>query len=190
MIRVTGVLAVVASVALVILLIGRTSTAEFRGPISGPPLGVKPGQPAYTPAPPGTRPVYIVKQGEPTPQEMERLVMAGITMTGMGESDATSPMTMYWGFQVPDAVAREAQVGGELVIRARNLSLPSMNALAMTHVRYELRGGLETHTFGEPANGKFMLVCGLIVGAPLVLWGVAAGVLTLCDVIKKGQPPE
>jgi hypothetical protein len=91
---------------------------------------------------------------------------------------------MYWGFQLPAAAAKAAQSGDELSIRVRSLSLPGMNGSSMKHVRYELRRGLGTQVFGEPANGKFTLVYGLIVGAPLVLWGVAAGIVALCGMIR------
>lgn len=171
--------------ALVMVLLGRTHSAEFAGPISAPPAGSEDGKPAYTPAPPGTPPVYVVTQRELTPQEMERLVMAGISMNGSGESEGTGPMTMHWGFQIPDAAARASQKADELVIRARSLYLPGITGHAMTHVRYELRRGVEVQSFGEATNAKFTLVWSLIAGAPLLLWGVAAGVVTLCSLIQK-----
>lgn len=94
-------------------------------------------------------------------------------------------MVMYWGFQLPAAAARAAQSGDELAIRVRSLYLPGMNGLPIKHVRYELRRGLGTQIFGGSGNGKFALVHGLIVGAPLVLWGLAAGVVALCGAIMK-----
>lgn len=189
MIRITGVLAVVATVALLMVLIGRTNRAEFVGPISAPPAGLKAGQPAYTPAPPGTRPVWVVTQRELTAQEMECLVMAGINMTGMGESEGTGPMTTHWGFQIPDAAAKASQIGDELVIRARSLYLPGIRGPSATHVRYELRHGVEVQSFGEETNAEFTLVWGLIAAAPLLLWGVAAVVVTLCSLTDKAPRP-
>lgn len=94
-------------------------------------------------------------------------------------------MTMYWGFQLPDEAAKAAHIGDELVIRAKSFYPPGLNCLWMTHIRYELRHGSETRSFMEPANEKFALVCGLFVGAPLVLWGMAAGVVALCGLTMK-----
>ena len=44
-------------------------------------------------------------------------------------------------------------------------------------------------TFSEPANVKFLLVCGLFVGTPLLLWGLAAGVASLWGLIRKAPNP-
>jgi hypothetical protein len=92
---------------------------------------------------------------------------------------------MYWGFQLPDEVARAAQVGDVLVIRAKSFRPLGLDGFSVTHIRYELRRGSGTRSFSEPANGKFPLVSGLFVGAPLVLWGVAAGIVALCGLIMK-----
>ena len=187
-IRIAGVMAVLASVALAALLIARTHTAEFAGPVSGPPPDSKPG-PAFSPAPPNTRPVWILQQGEPTDQQVERQVMAGINSSSSGSSEGNNPMTMYWGFQIPDEAARSAQVGDEMIIRAKSFYPPGVDGLVVTHIKYELRRGSKTMFFGEPANGKFSLVCGLFVGAPLILWGLAAGVASLWALIPKTPKP-
>jgi hypothetical protein len=111
--------------------------------------------------------------------------MAGISSGVYGFAHPNEPMTMYWGFQLPDEASRAAQVGDELVIRAKSFYPPGSNGSSVTHITYELRHGSETRMFSGPANRKFTIVCGLIVGAPLVLWSVTAGVVALCGLIRK-----
>lgn len=124
-------------------------------------------------------------QGELKDEELTRQVMAGISSGGSGMSYGDDPMTMYLGFQLPEQAARATQVGDEMIIRAKSFYPPGVNGSCVTHIRYELRRGSETQSFSEPANGKFILVCGLFVSAPLVLWGVAAGVVALSSLLMK-----
>jgi hypothetical protein len=72
-----------------------------------------------------------------------------------------------------------------MIIRAKSFYPPGVKGFWVTHIMYELRRGSETRSFSEPTNGKFILVCGLFVGTPLVLWGVAAGVVAICGLLVK-----
>lgn len=176
---------------LAIFLVTHTHSAEIAGPVSGPPPYLTPGtHAAYSPAPRGTSPVWIVQQGETSDAEETRRGMAGISCSGSGQSDGNGPMTMYWGFQLPDEAAKAAQVGDEMVIRAKSFYPPGVRGFCVSHLRYEFRRGEETRSFSESANGKFILVSGLFVSAPLVLWGVAAGVVALSGLLKKASKLE
>jgi hypothetical protein len=77
-----------------------------------------------------------------------------------------------------------------MVIRAKSFHPPGVNGFGVTHIRYELRRGSETQSFSEPGNQRFTLVCGLFVGAPLVLWGVAAGIVALCTGLITRKVPN
>jgi hypothetical protein len=66
--------------------------------------------------------------------------MAGISSGAYGFAHLNEPMTMYWGFQLPDEAARAAQVGDELVIRAKSF-YPQQKLL---HLRLPLRIAVTT----------------------------------------------
>jgi hypothetical protein len=184
-IRITGVLALMASLGLALLLAGRIERAGIAGPVGKPHPEIDPDQDAYTPAPPDTRPVYIVIQDPLTNQKFQDEGLLGIPFSGLGESSGNEPMTFWWGFQIPELAAQYVQSGDELGIRAGRVSLPYLDEYSVTHVRYDLRRGSKTWSFGDPANGRFVRVCGLAVGAPLLLWGLAVGLVALCGAIMK-----
>jgi len=179
MIRASAVLAVAASLALLVILAVRVRTGQIEGTVSEPSGGDE-RTPLYRPQP-GT--LWIVTIGnQPTRQEWDRMTAAGISTIGR-TSVATGPggdppYENYWRLsEIPDDILRHARTGDQFRIRGKSLYLSLGDRLHGTsHLRYELSRGTDVREVGGAGNGRFVLVCVLVIGGPVIFWLLAAGI--------------
>jgi hypothetical protein len=100
--------------------------------------------------------------------------------------DTDAPF-LTWDLHLPD-VAAMAAPGEVLSIRLRRWQVPGVGR-TVTHLRIELRRAEGILSFDPPANSEFLLVCGGIALAPIVLWAVAALTIGLATRRRRQAPP-
>jgi hypothetical protein len=187
MIRAWGIVAFFSSAALALILIARTHSAELRGPLLSIDriLPERQGQPVYGTPTSGTfRVLIITANGEPTSRESRDLNLGGFSLSSGWISDERGRRFLL-GIDVPQSVAEAARSGDELIVRSKCFILPGMKDSPMIYMKYEVRRGGKSQFFGDPENQKFILIYCLIVGAPVLLWGIAAGIVALVEATMK-----
>ncbi|MBI3856970.1 MAG: hypothetical protein HY293_14885 [Planctomycetes bacterium] len=179
MLRWTALLAIGATALLVAFLIKQTYRAELTGPVV---LNSRtdPDLPASGPEPSGTRWVGLSVDEPPLDEWFERLVLAGLSMSGHGEGDGSNPMKWVWYLQVPEDLARDLRLGDRLQVRSMSLYLPGKRGDGIRHRRYDVERGGTSKSFEEPGNLKFFLAWGAIAGTPLAMWATAVAIILGC----------
>jgi len=173
MIRAAGVLALVASLSLLGLLLRSIHSVEVSATVLKDV-----GMNLTTSSSGGMVPVYLRFPKDPGSDEFRQYFDAGIRIPLIAETGGGAPKTygvLLWP-EIADALRPE----DELLLSSRRFQF-SVGEHRWEWVRMhgEVRRGLDVRLVGSPRNAKFTVVVGSIVGAPIVLWGLAAGIWAL-----------
>jgi len=179
MIRAAGVVAALAGIVLLALLLHATRSVDHSATVLH-------GIPNPPPGPPT---LHLGWSESRSLEKTGRLQESGITIDTMVESAGRERTFLV---VVPKELEDAAKPDDELLIRSKRTGLwLGRRDVQWTSTHYELRRGTEVRYFSGPENWAFLLVFAGVVGGPLALWGVAAGIAGLAR-LRRGpstSPP-